>query len=215
MKKIIASAAAVIIAAGLCSCSGNTSMQSAVITEEQDGSVVSAAGLEITLPQDWQISAGDDVYTRLFEGGESGYENADELKKSYEDIGLSYLVYAVNPEQTAMVSLTSMKITPDEGGERLTAEEFARSTHDTGVITYQSGGLKISDSSFSEETLGGRSGFMSRYKVFTDEDDSQLLMGQSEFIFEQDGCFISLQTYYQTDQAGLQTDEILAGVTGA
>lgn len=215
MKKMIAAAAAIILTAGLCGCAGGSGTVSAVITETQDGSSISAAGLNITLPQDWEAYVGKDVYEKLYEGSEGGYDSADDLKKSYEDNGTSYLVYAVNSEQTAMLSFSALKITTDENGERLSAEEFARTNHDTSVITFQASGLKIANSGFSEESIGGRSGYLSKYEVYSDEETSQLLMGQSEFIFEQDGSLYSLQVYYHSPEAGQQTSDILSGITAA
>lgn len=212
MKKLIAAAAALMLTAGLCGCSGS-SPASAVISTQENGSTVTAAGLSLTLPQEWEVYAGNDVYEKLYEESGSSYGSSDELKKSYDDIGLSYLMYAANPEQTAMLTMTAMKITTDEAGQRSTAEEFARSNHDTGIFSFQSSGYQINNSNFSGATCGGKTGWLSKYEVFTDEDAPQLIMGQSEFIFEQDGCFYSLQSYYHSDKAGQQTFDILAGIT--
>lgn len=212
MKKLIAAAAALILTCGLCGCSGS-SPASAVITTQGNTSTVTAAGLSLSLPQDWNVYAGNELYERLYEENSGDYKSADDLRKSYEDSGLAYLMYAMNPEQTAILNFTAMKITTDEAGQRSTAEEFARSNHDTGVISFQSGGFSINNSSFTAETIGGKSGWLSRYEVFTGEDDPQLIMGQSEYIFEQDGCFYSLQTYYHSAEAGEQISAVLDGIT--
>ncbi len=215
MKKLIAAAAAIILTAGLCGCAGNSNTVSAVITETQDGSSVSAAGLNIKLPQDWEAYAGNEVYKKLYESSEVDYDSADDLKKSYEDNGINYILYAIAPDQTAMLSLTALKITTDENGERLSAEEFARNNHDTSVISFQASGMKIANSGFTEEICGGKSGYLSRYEIYTDENSAELLMGQSEFIFEQDGSLYSLQVYYHSEEAGQQTSDILSGITAA
>ena len=213
MKKLIAAAAAIILTAGLCGCSGSSGAVGAVISEQENDSVVTAAGLSLTIPQEWEVYAGEDVYKVLFENSGAGFDSADDLKESYNSAGISYLMYAANSDQTAFMTFTAMKITTDEAGQRSTAEEFARSNHDTGVISYQANGFPISGSSFTAETLGGKSGWLSKYEVFSDEDEPQLIMGQAEFIFEQDGCFYSLQSYYHSEEAGEQTADILAGIT--
>ena len=212
MKKLIAAAAAIILTCGLCGCSGSTNSPSAEITAQELGSTVTAAGISLTFPQEWEVCAGKDVYEKLAENG-GGSDSADDVRKSYEDAGQSYLMYAANPDQTAIITFTAMKITTDEAGQRATAEDFARTNHDTGVISFQANGFRISNSSFTAESLGEKSGWLSNYEVFTDDEEPQLLMGQSEFIFEQEGYFYSLQSYYHSAEAGEQTAAVLDGIT--
>ena len=211
MKKLIAAAAAVIITLGICGCSGNTPA-GAVITTQGNISTATAAGLSITLPEGWEAYAGDDVYKIKFEKLGSDFDTADDLKQSYEKAGITCLLYASDPEQTALISLTATEITTDDAGQRSTAEEFARTNHDTGIFSYQASGLSISGSSFTAETIGGKSGWLSKYEVLTDSDQPKLIMGQAEFIFEQDNCFYSLQSYYHSEEAGEQIAAILAGI---
>lgn len=213
MKKIIAAAAAIILTVGLSGCAEGYGSVSAVLTETSDGSSVSAAGLCINIPADWEVYTEGKAYEKLYENSSEDYESADDLRKSYEDNGISYLLYAVNSDKTAMINFTALTITSDEIGERLSAEEYSRTNHDTAVITFQASGMKIKDSSFNEEVCGGKSGYLSRYEIYTDEETTQLLMGQSEFIFEQDGKFFSLQTYYNSEEAAQQTAGIFAEIS--
>lgn len=211
MKKFLAAAAAVVIALGATACSGS-STQSAVESHTESGSTVSACGLSVNFGEDWSVFTGDSVYKQLLEeSGESG--SADDLRKSYEDNGTACLLYAVNSDKSAVMSLTTVNITTDETtGERLTAEDYARNNHDTAIFTYQASGFTVRNSSFGEESLGGKAGFLSHYELCTDEEASELLMGQSEFIFELDGKLCSLQAYYHNEEAAQQTGEILAAV---
>lgn len=211
MKKLIAAAAAVILSCGLCSCSQSTNSLSTEITAQERGNIVTAAGISLTIPREWEVCAGKDVYEKLAENG--GSDSADDVRKSYEDSGQSYLMYAANPDKTAIMTFTAMKITTDEAGQRVTAEDFARTNHDTGVISFQANGFRISNSSFTAENLGEKSGWLSSYEVFTDDEGQQLLMGQSEYIFEQEGYLYSLQSYYHSAEAGEQTAAVLDGIT--
>ena len=212
MKKFLAAAAAVVITLGATACSGN-STQSAAESRTESGSDVSSCGISVPFGEDWTVYTGDSVYEQL-PGDDDGSGSADDLRKSYEDNGTACLLYAVNSDKSAVMSLTTVTITTDETtGERLTAEDYARSNHDTAIFTYQASGFTTRNSSFGEETIGGKSGYLSHYELCTDEEASELLMGQSEFIYEMDGKFCSLQAYYHTEEAAQQTGDILAAVT--
>lgn len=211
MKKLLAAAAAVVISLGATACSGN-STQSAAESRTESGSEVSTCGMSIPFGEDWAVYTGDSVYQQLAEDGESS-GGADDLKKGYEDNGTACLLYAVNSDKSAVMSVTTVEITTDETtGERLTAGEYARNNHDTAVFTYQASGFTVRNSSFGDEELGGKSGYLSHYELCTDEEASVLLLGQTEFIFELDGKLCSLQTYYHTEEAARQTGDILAAV---
>ena len=83
MKKMIAAAAAIILTAGLCGCAGGSGRVSAVITETQDGSSISAAGLNIEYAA--EFAGFDDlldhlhivIKTRLEADGKPLYEEKD------------------------------------------------------------------------------------------------------------------------------------------
>ena len=146
--------------------------------------------------------------------GSGSSSDVESFKKLCEDNGTAYLAYAVNSEETAVLTLTSLRITPDETtGEILTAGDYARQNHDTAVFSYQASGMYIRNSSFGEEQLAGRSGYLSHFELCSDEEVSELILGQSEFTFEQDGKFYSIQTYYHNETAAADVDEILANMT--
>lgn len=213
MKKLIIAAAAAILISGLTACS--QAAPTASISKTADSTAAISCGMNIPLPQSWEVLTGDGIYQMLFENGE-GYKSAEKLKKSYEDIGMSYLIYAVSPDKTAMLTLTSQKITPDENtGEQLTLEEYARTNHNNSIFTFQASGLSLRNTAFKEDTIAGKNGWISKCEVLSDAESEELLMGQSEFTFEYSGCFCSLQTYYQNTAAGEEISGIISGITSA
>lgn len=213
MKKTIAAAAAAILIMGITACS--PAAPTASITKTADSTAAVSCGMNIPLPESWEVLTGDDIYDMLFENGES-YDSAEKLKKSYENAGMSYLIYAVSPDKTAMLTLTSQKLTPDENtGAQLTLEEYARTNHNNSIFTFQASGLSLRDTAFKEDEIVGIKGWTSACKVLSDADTEELLMGQSEFTFEYSGCFCSLQTYYQNTAAEQEINSILSGMTAA
>ena len=209
MKKISAAAAAFLTAISLTACSGNA--PSATLKKTESSAQAVTCGMNIPFPADWEVLTGDDIYNKLFDNSPGNYADVKELKKSYENSGSSYIVYAADPSHTAMISLTTLKITPDENtGESLSLEEYARTNHNDSLLGWQIDGYTLQNTGFENKTIGGADGWESRCEVFTDD---ALIMGQSEFTFEYSGCFCSLQVYYQTPDAGEQTAGIISGIT--
>lgn len=212
-SRLAAAMAALMLTAGLTACSGDST---ASATTTPDGSAVTVAGLQMNIPENWTTAVGGKVYEILLEssGDTADSSSVEKFRSDCEENGVSYLVYATEPEKSAVLSVTSVDITTDETtGERLTAGDYARQNHDTAVFGYQASGMYIRNSSFGEEQLAGKSGYLSHFEVCSDEETSQLIMGQSEFTFEQDGKFWSVQTYYPTESAAAEVDAILAGIS--
>lgn len=212
MKRLIAAAAAIILTAGLTACSGNGNVS---VASTESGSEVTAAGIKLDLPEDWTASVGNKAYEAILgSGSDSGSSvTAEELRKSCEENGMSYLVYAVNSDKTAVLTLTSITVTADETGDHLSAEDYARSNHDTAIFSYQASGMYIRGSGFGEKQIADKNGYLSHFEVCSDEETAQLIMGQSEFTFEQDGKYYSLQTYYHNEEAAADAEAILAGIS--
>lgn len=209
MKKIIAAAAAFLTAISLTACSG--SAPTATVKKTENSVQAVTCGMNIPFPADWEVLTGDDIYDKLFENSPGNFADAKELKKSCENNGSSYIVYAADPSRTALISLTSLKKIPDENtGESLSLEEYARTNHNDSLLGWQIDGYTLRNTGFENKTIGGADGWESRCEVSTDET---LIMGQSEFMFEYSGCFCSLQVYYQTPDAGEQTAGIISGIT--
>lgn len=213
MKKIIAAAAAVLLTMGLTACSGSTE---ASIVPTESGSELTAAGIKLDLPENWTVTVGDKVYEIIAGGGpsEGSTASAESFKKQSEENGTFYLAYAVNSEGTAMLTITALTITDDETtGEHLYLEEYARQNHDTEIFNYQANGGYIRNSSFGEEKLAGKDGYLSHFELCTDEEVTQMIYGQSEFTFELDGRFCSVQTYYGNEAGAADSETVLASLT--
>ena len=209
MKKLIAAAAAILLTAGIAGLTACSGSAEASVASTKSGSELTAAGIKLNLPENWTATVGDKVYEIVLDSAGSGSSSDVE---SFN--GTAYLAYAVNSEGTAVLTLTSLRIIPDETtGEILTAGDYARQNHDTAVFSYQASGMYIRNSSFGEEQLAGRSGYLSHFELCSDEEVSELILGQSEFTFEQDGKFYSIQTYYHNETAAADVDEILANMT--
>lgn len=215
MKKMIAAAAAALIAISITACSDNKKTPAAAVSSNAgNGTGVTACGLNIAVPEDWEALTGDKIYEELFSNSSEGFETAEELKSSYSDIGMSYVLYAVSPDRTAALTLTALEITRGENtGEQLTLEEYARTNHNNSIFSFQASGYSLRDTVFAEESLGSATGWLSACEVYPDQDSEELLMGQSEFTFEYDGYFCSLQGYYHSAEAGQQLSELLEGIS--
>lgn len=187
MRKLLS-----IIAAGLsltlCGCSADGA--------EVNGSSASvrSAGVSITFPEDWKIFTGDEIYDVTYSRNPGNFESAEALKKDIEGNGERYIVYAESPGEDALALLSSQ---PLEGSvnEELTAESLARGIHDDTVFEYRLSGY-YTESSLSEETAGGVSGWQSVIRVYT-EYGGEALSEQREFMFERNENVYSLRIFAQ------------------
>lgn len=139
MKKLIAAAAALLLTAGIAGLTACSGSAEASVASTKSGSELTAAGIKLKLPENWTATVGDKVYEIVLDSAGSGSSSdVESFKKLCEDNGTAYLAYAVNSEGTAVMTLTSLRITPDETtGEILTAGDYARQNHDTAVFSYQ------------------------------------------------------------------------------
>lgn len=175
-----------ITAALLCGCSGDR------ITVNGNAADVSSAGVRVEFPEEWVIFTGNDIYEITYSRAPDEYGSADELKKDLEDNGERYIVYAESPDENALALLSSQ---PLEGSadEELTVGSLARTVHDTTVFEYRVNGY-YTESSLTEETRGGVSGWLSDIKIF-EEQGAEVLSEQREFIFEKDMTAFSLKIF--------------------
>ena len=214
MKKLIAAATAILLTTGLTACSGNTE---ASVASTASGSELTTAEIKLDLPENWTVTVGDKVYEIIVGLGSTSDEStsaAESFKALCEENGTSYLAYAVNDEGTVVLTITALTITDDETtGEHLYLEEYARQNHDTEIFNYQANGGYIRNSSFGEEKIAGKDGYLSHFELCTDEEVSQMVYGQSEFIYELNGRFCSVQTYYENETAAAESDAVLASLT--
>lgn len=210
MKKSLAAAAAIFTAITLTACSGNA--PSATVKKNGAVSETDTCGMNITFPEGWTVLTGDDIYEKILADNDTGYSDAESLKKAYEKSGTSYVFYAENADKSAQMNITALELTPPEesGIEQLTLEEYAQTNHNDTLLGFQMDGYTLDNTGFTPVSIGGNDGFLSQCDVYTDDT---LLMGQQEFTFEYGGCFCSLQAYYQTADTGVQVSAIIGGIT--
>lgn len=172
--------------------------------QEQDGSIiVDAIGMSLSIPQDWNIYTGDEVYEEVYPQYSDSYSSASELREYIESAGEEYIAYAVSEDNEAMILLTAQDMTVDGNGEetdeRITAEDFARTVHDSSIFEYLASGFRTgSNSSFSQETIAGREGWLSFFEVYIPQEDDEpiFLLGQEEFMFQEGDVIFSIQLCY-------------------
>ena len=176
-------------AALLCGCSA--------VTIDRDGTaVISEANVKISLPENWDIYTGSDIYEKTYSRTDGSYGSADEMKKALEENGERYIVYAVAPDESALALFSAQS----PGDTFVSAEELARSTHNSTVFDFRANDF-FTESSLTEETLGGVSGWLSDIKVFEKEGEP-VLLEQREFLFESGENVYSLKTF--TDPVNLE-----------
>lgn len=155
---------------------------------------VSAAGVSIAFPVDWKIYTGDDIYEVTYSRNPDSYASVEELKKDMEENGEHYIVYAEAPAEDALALFSSQSL-EDSANEELTVGLLARTTHDSTVFEYRVNGY-YTESSLTEETIDGVSGWLSEILIF-EEQGSQALSEQREFMFEKDKTVYSLRIFAQ------------------
>ena len=128
---------------------------------------VSAAGVSIGFPEDWKIFTGDEIYDVTYSRNPDVYASAEELKKDLEENGECYIVYAESPGEDALALFSSQSL-EDSVNEELTVGSLARTTHDSTVFEYRVNGY-YTESSLTEETMGGVSGWLSDITIFEEQ----------------------------------------------
>ena len=191
----------------LCGCSKS---HTATLAEDGGSVEVSEAGIGVTIPDGWSVYVGDDVYEQAFLNGSEDYSDADEMKSVMETGGEYYIAYAVSGDGTAMAVVSAQDLSIGSDGEELeetvAAADYARSVHNTTIFGYRASGY-MTEGSFSEETMGGKSGWLSEF-IVTDPEDDDFRLGQSEFMFEQDGTVFSIQLVFSAEESERQAQMV-------
>lgn len=206
MKKTIICAAA-----GILLLSGCAADKGAVVGD--GGAVrVESAGIEIDFPENWTVYTGDEMYSLIYERYSDTYSDVKSMKNALKTGGQEYILYALSDTGKAIALVTAQDLTVDSDGEKLdevvTAADYARSVHDNTIFDYRAGGYITTGSSFGEVTLGGKSGWLSAFDVKENEDDSEILLGMSEFMFEQGNDVYSVQLLYSDEESRAQTEAV-------
>lgn len=186
IKRFLCTVCALTAAVILSGCSGDEVLVNGSIVE------ISSAAVNICFPEDWTVFSGDDIYKITYSRNSEDYASADALKKEIEENGERYIVYAESPEEDAL-ALFSMQPIGDSPNEELTVGSLARAVHDNAAFEYRLNGY-YTESSFTEENMGGISGWLSDIRIFS-EPDTEALSEQREFIFEKDKNAYSLRVF--------------------
>lgn len=197
-------------AAGVLLLSGCAAEKTAVV---DGGNVrVEGAGIEIDFPESWTVYTGDEMYSLIYERYSDSYSDVKSMKSALKTEGQEYILYALSDSGKAIALVTAQDLTVDSDGKRLdeavTAADYARSVHDNTIFEYRAGGYITTDSSFGETTLGGKSGWLSAFDVRETEEEEEILLGMSEFMFEQGNDVYSVQFLYSDEESKAQTAEV-------
>lgn len=162
---------------------------------------VTAAGVSIGFPENWKIFTGDEIYDVTYSRNPDDYASAEELKKDLAENGECYIAYAEAPDEDALALFSSQSL-EGSANEELTVGALARTTHDSTVFEYRVNGY-YTESSLTEETMDGVSGWLSDITIF-EAQGSEALSEQREFMFEKEKTVYSLRIFAQ----GLADEQI-------
>jgi len=188
MKRFLCAVCTLTAVVTLSGCSGEeTSMNGSTVD-------IYSAAVSIQFPENWKIFTGNDVYEITYSRNSGDYASAEELKKDIEGNGERYIVYAESPAEDAL-ALLSMQPLEGSPNEELTIGSLARTSHDNTVFEYRLNEY-YTESTFTEENMGGVSGWLSDIRVFT-EPDGDAVSEQREFTFEKDNNAYSFRIFTQ------------------
>lgn len=145
------------------------------------------ANIKLSVPEDWSVTTGDDIYDEMYKALPEEYGSAKELKSSFEDNGERLLLDAQSPDGAVGVLLSEA----DKGD--VSAREVLRTVHDTTIFDFRSLGF-FTESSFEEYTWSGISGVMSDIKV-SDSEGDPVALEEREFCFEHGDFIFSLKIH--------------------
>lgn len=195
MKKLLIPL--ILCAALITGCSGTPA-----VTAQDNTVTLNEINTSMEFQDGWKVYTGDAVYEQM-----TGYFE-ENMKEAINAMGLDYLVYAQSDNLGIMVTVSVQDMTVDASEDvTLTAEEYARSVHDTTVFSYQANGYKIQNSGFSEENYGGNAGHLSRFEALSTDEDQEFVMGMMEYMFEKGTDMYSIQIVYSN---GDDRDEALS-----
>ncbi len=191
MKKILTTSAlcAALLLAG-CSDKDETVITENEVTLEQ-------AGITISFPESWEIISAEQTYESMFYSYYYEiYDDVDAMKAAMEENGQTYYAQVTSDGNLCVCNISSLDMTPAEGEEETSLEDYARTVHDSAIFEYLASGFKTTeDSSFSLETYGGQAGYLSHFELLAD-GGAEPLMGFSEFMFQEDMELYSIQVCY-------------------
>lgn len=203
IKTMIAGMAAAVMLTG---CAGNAARTRA------DGSSVTLTDISVSVqyPESWSVFTGDKVYDEIYSSYTDTYSDAKSMREGVEGSGLEYLVYGYSPDRLSMVTISVQDMTADSfGTDSLTAAEYARTVHDSTVISYQASDYKIGNGSFSDASYGGYDGWLSCFDLLTPDEEPQFIFGQAVFIFPDGNDIYKVQVLWSQDEQSAEALSVL------
>ncbi len=215
MKKIITTAM-LCAALLLTGCSKGES-----VSIEGNSATLDNAGITLNFPSDWSLSSVDDIYQNMYDNYyNTTFTSVTEMRSALTEYGLSFYIYADTDNGSGKLSVcnvSSQDITPAKDETDIPLEEYARSVHDSSIFEYLANGSRTGDdSSFSQETYGGQTGYLSHYEIY-DVNGEELVfnVGFSEFIFQIDMELYSIQVCYFSEEDKAEALSIFDNITAA
>ena len=214
MKKIVTTAI-LCTALLLTGCSGAKEN----VTISGNTAVLERAGVSVSFPDSWTVTDMMDMYEEMYSYSGDKYDSVDDMIASMTEDGLSYYVYAASSNGTddgvSIITISSQDMTPAEDEESIPLEEYARTVHDSTIFEFLANGYKTGDdSSFSQETYGGKTGYLSHFEIIMDNDLYDI-MGYSEFMFQIDMDLYSIQVTYFSEEEKAEALSIFDNITAA
>lgn len=160
------------------------------------------AEITINYPEDWDISNGEVVYENMYDTVSDAYTDIDDMKAAFEEDGVTYYSMGYSDDRQSMVVINSLDMTSDDGEDEVPLEEYARTVHDSTIFDYYASGYKTGDdSSFSQQTYGGKTGYLSHFEIYSsDEEEKAFYIGFSDFMFQVDTELYSIQVCYFSEE---------------
>ncbi len=209
MKKILT---AIILCSSLLltACSGSNSPK---VNANGNRITLSDAKTAIEFPEGWTVLTGEEMYKDILKA--SSGDNLDKMIEEFEANGLYYLTSAYSMKDVTFVTVSAQDMTPADGEDRVTVEDYARSVHDSSIFDFLASGYKTGDdSSFGEAQYGGKDGYLSHFELFSGEGD-EFLLGFTEFYFEQDINVYTIQICYYKQESAPVAEQLLADMKTA
>ena len=175
-------------------------------------------GITLNFPDGWKLSNEDEIYQNMYDSYYSGdFASVSEMETALTEYGLTYYIYAASDNNISACNVSSQDMTPSEDEESTPLEEYARSVHDSTIFAYLASGYKTGDdSSFSQETYGGKTGYLSHFEIFNaDGEEKTFFVGFSEFMFQIDMELYSIQICYFSEEEKAEALSIFDNITAA
>lgn len=184
-----------------------------------EGNSLTFKNAEITInyPEGWDISNGEDVFESMYDTVSDTHADVDDMKAAFEEDGVTYYSMGYSEDRQSMIVINSLDMTPEGDEDEVPLEEYARTVHDSTIFDYFASGYKTGDdSSFSQQTYGGKTGYLSHFEIYSaDGDEKTFYVGFSDFMFQIDMELYSIQVCYFSEEDKAEALAIFDNITAA